>query len=412
MAHGARNTAPRRVPIRVPALLLCILAALPGCSTSDSSLPDVPAPPDVSVQADASGAPVYPGFPDATGTPAEDGPDGPAEAADGHVRTDEPAILVSGRQQVAADDTDPVTDDGTGPDGQGMAPTDGGSTVLLGDIGGLPDGACSGGTEGLGLDLWSGAAYAEANGGRPYFDIPRDPYETAIFSALDDYKRPGSAYACTAGTDGRPVQDPGWKDVPAGWQGAAYPDLVPGGPLYHKAMLIGSGLYAGKKDIRNMAAVTQYCEENGLGPVEAELSAHIEEFGGYLAVRVTPVYTGTNLLCDGVLIEAASIGGNTDDTDDDPDNDSLSLCVFCYNVQPGVEIDYRDGSSSASGDGGWSGTDGYGNHDYILDESGRTFHEGPCAAVAGMRDSQRREYRGPRSVLVENRYEPCGLCRP
>lgn len=411
MPHGAGNTAPRRVPIRVPALLLCILAALPGCSSRDTGLPDVPAPPDTSVQADAMPTPVRPGARDAAGTTAADGTRDYGASQDGPVQTAGPEIQASGRQQAGTEYADLGTDTDARPDGQDDVPSDGGA-VLLGDIGGLPDGACSGGAEGLGLDPWSGAAYAEANCGRPYFDIPRDPYETAIFSALDDYKRPGSAYACTAGTDGRPVQDPGWKDVPAGWQGAAYPDLVPGGPLYHKARLIGAGLYTGKKDIRNMAAVTQYCEENGLGPVEAELSAHIAEFGGYLAVRVTPVYTGTNLLCDGVLVEAASIGGNTDDTDDDPDNDSLSMCVFCYNVQPGVEIDYRDGSSSASGDGGWSGTDGYGNHDYILDESGRTFHEGPCAAVAGMRDSQRREYRGPRSVLVENRYEPCGLCRP
>ena len=52
--------------------------------------------------------------------------------------------------------------------------------------------------------------------------------------------------------------------------------------------------------------------------------------------RVTPVFQGKELVARGVQIEAQSVedGGK-----------ELSLNVFCYNVQPGVEIDYLTGEN-------------------------------------------------------------------
>ena len=52
--------------------------------------------------------------------------------------------------------------------------------------------------------------------------------------------------------------------------------------------------------------------------------------------RVTPVYSGTDLLAFGVEIEVLSLGGA---------EDGLSLHVFCRNVQPGIEIDFATGES-------------------------------------------------------------------
>ena len=52
--------------------------------------------------------------------------------------------------------------------------------------------------------------------------------------------------------------------------------------------------------------------------------------------RVTPVFTGNNLVADGVLLEAYSVedGGQ-----------GVSFCVYCYNVQPEIQIDYATGES-------------------------------------------------------------------
>ena len=56
--------------------------------------------------------------------------------------------------------------------------------------------------------------------------------------------------------------------------------------------------------------------------------------------RVTPVFTGDNLLADGVLLEAWSV---------EDGGESLSFCVYCYNVQPYVDIDYATGASALAG---------------------------------------------------------------
>jgi DNA-entry nuclease len=51
---------------------------------------------------------------------------------------------------------------------------------------------------------------------------------------------------------------------------------------------------------------------------------------------VTPVFEGDNLVAGGVLMEAYSV---------EDDGEGISFCVYCYNVQPGVIIDYVTGAS-------------------------------------------------------------------
>ena len=52
--------------------------------------------------------------------------------------------------------------------------------------------------------------------------------------------------------------------------------------------------------------------------------------------RVTPIFREKNLLCDGVKIESYSV---------EDKGRGISFNVFCYNVQPGVDINYADGSN-------------------------------------------------------------------
>lgn len=66
---------------------------------------------------------------------------------------------------------------------------------------------------------------------------------------------------------------------------------------------------------------------------------HVRNTSHHVLYRVTPVYEGNNLLCDGVQIEACCIEEN---------GGSINFNVFCYNVQPWVDIDYATGKSKLS----------------------------------------------------------------
>ena len=52
--------------------------------------------------------------------------------------------------------------------------------------------------------------------------------------------------------------------------------------------------------------------------------------------RVTPLFKGNNLVADGVLLEAYSVEDN---------GGGVLFCVYCYNVQPTIIIDYKTGAS-------------------------------------------------------------------
>ena len=83
----------------------------------------------------------------------------------------------------------------------------------------------------------------------------------------------------------------------------------------------------------NLITGTRYMNVEGMLPWEIKVHDHIEETGDRVLYRVTPVYDGHDLVAKGVLMEAQSLDG------------ALSFCVFCYNIQPGIRIDYSDGCS-------------------------------------------------------------------
>ena len=68
---------------------------------------------------------------------------------------------------------------------------------------------------------------------------------------------------------------------------------------------------------------------------ENEVASYINENPDKnVLYRVTPVFTGNDLVAKGVIMEAESVEGP-----------GIEYCVFCYNVQPGVSIDYATGAS-------------------------------------------------------------------
>ena len=88
----------------------------------------------------------------------------------------------------------------------------------------------------------------------------------------------------------------------------------------------------------NLVTGTRYINVAGQLPYEDEITYYVQTTNDPVLYRVTPIFIGDELVCRGVLTEASNESG------------TFGCCVFCYNVQPGVEIDYATGDSWESGD--------------------------------------------------------------
>ena len=127
--------------------------------------------------------------------------------------------------------------------------------------------------------------------------------------------------------------------------------------------------------------------------------------------RVTPVFEGDNLVASGVLMEAYSV---------EDSGEGVTFCVYAYNVQPGITIDYATGASAAGGEEvpqpsipaqTTSGSEEE-QGTYVLNTNSMKFHEPDCSGVASMSDANRQDYTGSRQDLIDQGYAPCGICKP
>ena len=75
---------------------------------------------------------------------------------------------------------------------------------------------------------------------------------------------------------------------------------------------------------------------------ENQIDDYVEKTGNHVVYRVTPFFKDNNLVAHGVLMEAYSVEDN---------GKGLSFCVYCYNVQPTIVIDYLTGESYLAGGG-------------------------------------------------------------
>lgn len=71
-------------------------------------------------------------------------------------------------------------------------------------------------------------------------------------------------------------------------------------------------------------------------PFEDMVADYVKETDEHVLYRVTPIFEDENLIASGVLIEAESV---------EDKGVSILFNVYCYNVQPGIEIDYLTGDS-------------------------------------------------------------------
>lgn len=252
------------------------------------------------------------------------------------------------------------------------------------------------------IPKYSGSPYIKVHNNVPFFkksDLTKKVFEK--YSKLDALGRCRTAYAnvCKATM---PTEKRGRIGMvkPSGWHTVKY-NNVDGKYLYNRCHLIGYQLTAENANESNLMTGTRYLNVDGMLPFENMVADYVKETNNHVLYRVTPMYTDDNLLADGVLMEAESV---------EDKGKGISYCVYVYNVQPGIKIDYETGDSSAknsrrSGQSSAKGT-------YIINENTNKFHKPDCRSVKMMKDKNKKKYTGKRSELIRSGYEPCKNCNP
>ena len=186
---------------------------------------------------------------------------------------------------------------------------------------------------------FDGTPYVTVNGNVPFFTDEDTSRSYESFSELDSLGRCGVAVACI-GIDLMPTEERG--DIghvkPSGWHSVQY-DVVPGKNLYNRCHLIGFQLTGENDNEKNLITGTRNMNNEGMLPFENMIADYVKDTGNHVLYRVTPIYEGNELVARGVLMEAASV-----------EDDEISFCIYVYNAQPGVVINYKTGESYLADD--------------------------------------------------------------
>lgn len=314
------------------------------------------------------------------------------------------------------------------------------------------------------IGAYFGEPCAAVNGNVPYFseeELTTQSFES--YSELDSLGRCGVAYACV-GLDLMPTEERGsiGNVRPTGWHTVKYNDIIDGNYLYNRCHLIGYLLSGENANERNLITGTRYLNVQGMLPYENMIADYVTESGNHVLYRVTPVFEGDNLLASGVLMEARSV---------EDGGEAVSFCVYAYNVQPGIAIDYATGESALAPDAQVSASvpsaaqappesiapsqkpvsesaqgtspeyapapdqspaQDSGNQPaqepsaepsvsqeeqpqgtaYILNTNTHKFHYPTCRSVKQMKEKNKQNYTGNRDDVISMGYEPCKNCNP
>ena len=282
------------------------------------------------------------------------------------------------------------------------------------------------------IPAYSGTPYTEVNGNQPYFteaELTTQSFET--YSELDSLGRCGVAYA-NVGQDLMPTEPRGeiGSVKPTGWHLVKY-DNVDGKYLYNRCHLIAYMLTAENANPQNLITGTRYLNTQGMLPFETKVSDYVKSIGNHVLYRVTPVFEGDNLLADGVLMEAYSV---------EDAGEGIRFCIFAYNVQPGIGIDYATGDNWAEDSAvsqeasetivvetptpqpqadttvqitpeAPTPQESQGTT-YVLNTNTMKFHYPSCSSVDQMKEKNKEIYTGNREDIINMGYAPCKRCNP
>lgn len=265
------------------------------------------------------------------------------------------------------------------------------------------------------IPKYSGSPYVAVNDNNPYFT--KSDYTTKSFenyATLDSLGRCGVAYA-NIGKEIMPTEERGSIGMvkPSGWHSIRY-ENVEGKYLYNRCHLIGYQLSAENANTSNLITGTRYLNIQGMLPFENMVADYVKATNNHVLYRVTPIFEGDNLLASGVLMEGYSVEDN---------GDGICYNVYCYNVQPGIKIDYTTGDSEAEDGSAPYGSSAVVNKPtqqnnnsssttYIANKNTKKFHYPTCSSVGQMKESNKKYLNCSRDQAIQQGYDPCGRCCP
>ena len=192
------------------------------------------------------------------------------------------------------------------------------------------------------IPAYSGKDYVELNGNKPCFtDYDFSNITGEHYSELDKLGRCGTA-TVLLDRSMMPTEERGsiGQIRPTGWVQEKYPGIVDSEPpyLYNRCHLIAYALTGQNANELNLITGTRYFNVEGMLPFEESVMRYLDNTDNHVLYRVSPYFKDKELLARGVEIEAYSV-----------EDKGKGICfhVFIYNVQPGIELDYKTGESKA-----------------------------------------------------------------
>lgn len=284
------------------------------------------------------------------------------------------------------------------------------------------------------VPAFEGNPYVYVNDGEPTFTDEQRAAEPGHehYGELDELGRCTAAFA-VVGPETQPTEKRGsiGEIRPSGWQMAKY-DFVEGKYLFNRCHLLGYQLTGENANPQNLITGTRYLNIQGMLPFENAVADYVDATGNHVLMAVTPIFEGSELVARGVHMMAESV---------EDGGEGVAFNVFCYNVQPGVVIDYGTGASmleedatplpdvsgaesapdaasegagarEASEKGATGSDEGKGVAEYVLNTNSRKFHLPSCSSVGQMSAKNREDVEDTRENLIANGYDPCKRCNP
>lgn len=282
------------------------------------------------------------------------------------------------------------------------------------------------------IPAFEGNPYVYVNDGEPTFTDEQRAAEPGHehYGELDELGRCTAAFA-VVGPETQPTEKRGsiGEIRPSGWQMAKY-DFVEGKYLFNRCHLLGYQLTGENANERNLITGTRYLNVQGMLPFENAVADYVDATGNHVLMAVMPVFEGSELVARGVHMMAESV---------EDGGEGVAFNVFCYNVQPGVVIDYgtgesmleeeatllpdvsgaekapataSDGGGEASEKGATGSAEDKGVAEYVLNANSKRFHIPSCSSVDQMSPKNREDVEDTRENLIANGYDPCKRCNP
>ena len=251
---------------------------------------------------------------------------------------------------------------------------------------------------------FSGQAVVIVNNNVPFFT----PEEIALakqgtfeyYGELDSRGRCTVAFDCL-GKDTMPAYGQKRGSIssihPTGWKQARY-DCVDSETVMTRAHLAGYMLSSENANPNNLITGTRYMNADTMLPYEESTADYLDHHSsGRVLYRVTPCFRGSNLMAEGILMEAMSV---------EDLGKSHQYCVFVYNIQPGLNFRYSNGASSYVGiffdvKSDTVVTDGLKLKTYGMEFSTQTIHTKNCSKYNALPASDKASFYGDSAMKSE-----------